>query len=351
MLIPHIEADYGWPDIPSDVFKQIVSEWPVVEQIRLARVCKLWNNIIHHNEFGASDLAKVGLQASTPYSWLKLYRSAFLEAPQIIALDVSISMTEEREQQAIKKIAQLTKELMSPILFRGIGCMVFANKCYSETLYTVEDIESFFKGKYRQFTGPTLGGGTCINALFDELVWLEQQHLVEKANVHCHVTIISDFEDIAADISRLTDNHTQLFIQCINVGETKNRYVLKLTTDYEAWVVSEAIRDNQEQQERAEQEELFQQTIKVRRAKMQMPASEPIIFRGSQSAIKRHRNFKSVTPRTGGRKRKVADPITNHAANEYEAPLTMAMVDADSWQPLLKRRKIALPSPQETERR
>lgn len=334
-----IENDwkYGWAEIPGELLKYIVYKWPLFEQVKLAVVCKAWNETINHNDFGVYDLKKYNIKPQKSNSWLEIYREEFLSVPRIIALDVSPSMKRSRMKKALKEISKIAKEYISGISFYGIDCLVFADSCYSEKLFDISEVEYYFKKGYRKGlyeSGEDIGSGTSINNLFKCLVDFEN-----KYSKPCQVVILSDFEDMTVSIKYLIESNSQLAIQCINVGKLGCIYAQKLSDDFEDYANAEALHQRELLSRKREVEKKFKASLKYRAKKLNIKKGQPIMLSGSKSAKRFRRHIGPVSPRVLRVKRKLEPDLTTC---EQELSFNINVTRQSAWQPLMKKRRITL---------
>ncbi len=286
----------GWASFNADLFREYISdELKFRELCKISRVCKSWLKIITHNNTGFNHCKFNGGQIIKENSWMSKYRK-FFSVPQIIALDVSGSMTRfnknakmKREDIAIDMIKKLVGRIEEIFDYRGIICIAFDNLISMKKCHNPGEIINFFikDYKYKKYLKSKKGrrGSTDINRLFSKLHDIHKETQIKNPGLVCQATIISDFIDMGMKLEFLTQRQVKLHIQCLDVGEDSN--LGNILEEYEKWIPEEV--------------------------KWQ------------------HEN---IIPKK--RKQDAA------FSRDYEIPLNLVNVDLDSWEPVQKKRKIVI---------
>jgi hypothetical protein len=304
----------GWNGLPHDLIREITDKFHIKDICKMSVVCKAWQEAVVKSNYGTHMLAKLGLTPGCG-NWMNNYFHSFVNAPHVIALDISGSMSYSyadglrRKDMALKLIADICNKLADPILHRGVDCILFNNLIDQDKFFSIDDVMDFFENK-----GQLTFGGTDIYKLFNHLARLQCRYQNEFPGSSCQVTIISDF-DAPMAISPIARDGLSMSVQCLNLG---SRDALgNVLLSFDQWADAQA-------------EIKFKAEIDAMQLEERM-AIEPIGKPGRRAA--------DGTSQCKKRKR-----TTNTIEREYESNVSFVEQQLDKWQPLLKKRKIRVSS-------
>ncbi|MBA3604097.1 MAG: F-box protein [Parachlamydiaceae bacterium] len=349
-----LNYNYGLSDIPSDLLIGIFNDLKFKELCKMSCVCKSWLRMIADNATGAKLIKGACLKVESNESWLYEYIK-FLKTPQIIALDVSASMSSYSYKNtslqcstvAFHVIYEIISKLSHSIKYGGIECIAFEGGISRKICTRKSSVIKFFKEGYTKkkyrIQRNHLWYLTDINLVFSTLHEIQKEYL----GVTCQATIISDFDDSKMEIKTLMDKRPNIHIQCINVGGEKELFE-NILRDYSNWSIKEAY---------SQHNQYLRESKKILFENKQRKYVASAFGAASHSAKNRYRirdklamafTPTEVSPKKFRAKKRKLD-VALHT--EYEIPLQLTSVNIelqlrsvnlDNWKGMQKKRKISI---------
>ncbi len=344
-----LKYNFGLSDIPSDLLMDVFKDLKFKVLCKMTCVCKSWLKMIEDNATGAKLIKAACLQVESNESWMHEYVK-FLKTPQIIALDVSASMSSYSYKNtslqcstvAFHIIYELISKLSNSIKYGGIECIAFEGGISRKICTRKSSVIKFFKEGYTKkkyrIQRNNLRYLTDINLVFSTLHEIQKEY----SGVACQATLISDFDDSRMEIKTLMEKRPNIHIQCINLGDEKELFD-DILRNYSNWSIKEVY---------SQHNQYLKESKKILFENRQRMFVASAFGAASQSAKKRNRIKDKITKtftslKVRSKKRKLDDSV--HA--EYEIPLQLTNVNfeiqlrginLDCWKGMQKKRKISI---------